>query len=114
MIVTFSTRYGQIKLLGESAVTLLGLAGHSGAVPGAVLAQDLPAFLGRLRAGLESHGDAPSPPPKPAPPSDDDEDANGEERDAPARVTLRMRAVPLIDMIETAIARGSDLMWERG
>jgi len=25
-----------------------------------------------------------------------------------------MRAVPLIDMIETAIARGSDLMWERG
>jgi len=25
-----------------------------------------------------------------------------------------MRAVPLVDMIETAIARGSDLMWERG
>jgi hypothetical protein len=25
-----------------------------------------------------------------------------------------MRALPLIDMIETAIARNSDLMWERG
>jgi hypothetical protein len=27
---------------------------------------------------------------------------------------LRMRAVPLLDMIEPAIARDSDLMWERG
>jgi len=37
-----------------------------------------------------------------------------EEREREPPVTLHMRALPLIDMIETAIARGSDLMWERG
>jgi hypothetical protein len=28
-------------------------------------------------------------------------------------ITLRTRAVPLLDMMRTAIDRGSDLMWER-
>jgi hypothetical protein len=43
-------------------------------------------------------------------------DDHGREGDTepPAPVTLRMRAAPCIEMIETAIARGSDLMWERG
>jgi hypothetical protein len=112
MIVKFSTRYGQITMLGESAVTLLKLAGHSGTVPSAVLAADLPAFLSRLRAGLEVHGDELSPPPNAEPPADEQDD--DDRRDQPAAVSLRKRAVPLIEMIEIAIARGSDLMWERG
>jgi hypothetical protein len=111
MIVVFSTRHGQLTLLGESAVTLLRLAGHSGTVPGAVLAGDLPTFLARLRAGLELHGDAPSPAPAAKPAADDDD---ADSSDQPAAVSLRKRAVPLLDMLETAIARGSDLMWERG
>jgi hypothetical protein len=28
-------------------------------------------------------------------------------------VTLRTRAVPLVDLLRNAIARGSDLMWDR-
>jgi len=112
MIVKFSTRYGRITLLGESAVTLLKLAGHTGTVPSAVLAADLPAFLKRLRAELEVHGDELSPPPIAEPPADEQDDE--ERRDQPAAVSLRKRAVPLVEMIETAIARGSDLMWERG
>jgi len=111
MIVNFSTRYGQLTLLGESAVTLLKLAGHSGTVPGAVLAADLPGFLARLRAGLAEQGDAASPPSPKSAALNDDEDSDAAK---PGQVTLRKRAVPLIDMIETAIARGSDLMWERG
>jgi hypothetical protein len=112
MIVNFSTRYGQLTLLGDSAVTLLKLAGHSGTVPGAVLAADLPGFRARLRAGLDEQGDAISPPPPKATAPSDDE--NGDDVARPGQVTLRMRAVPLIEMIEIAIARGSDLMWERG
>jgi len=110
MLVKFSTRYGQILLLGESAITLLGLGGHSGSVPGAVLSADLGEFLARLRAGLDAQGDSPSPAiPVDAPPAGDDDYAA-----AAAPVTLRMRAVPLVDLVETAIARGSNLMWERG
>jgi hypothetical protein len=112
MIVKFTTQHGQLTLLGESAVTLLKLGGHSGTVPGAVLAADLPGFLQKLRAGLATHGDEPSPAqPQQAPADDDDRDSDAQ---TPAPVTLRMRAAPFVEMIETAIARGSGLMWDRG
>jgi hypothetical protein len=52
MIVKFSTRYGQLLMQGEPAVTLVKLGGHSGTVPSAILAADLPAFAVKLRAGL--------------------------------------------------------------
>ena len=92
---------------GDAAVALLKAMGHSGTVPGAILAADLPAALASLRRVLEQQAHAP-PPPQPA---DGEED---EEREREPPVTLRMRALPLIDMIETAIARNSDLMWDRG
>ena len=108
MLVKFSTRHGQLTMLGEPAVALLRMGGHSGAVPGAVLGPDLPAFLERLRSGLEAHGDEPSP----VPPAPDPERAPDDEpRERP--VSLRHRAVPLLDMIQTAIERESDLMWDR-
>jgi len=108
MIVKFSTRTGALTMHGDGAVTLLKAMGHSGTVPGAILAADLPAALANLRRTLETQADLPSP--EPGAPVE----ADPEREDAPPPVTLRMRAVPLIDMIETAIARGSDLMWERG
>ena len=110
MIVKFSTRAGALTMHGDTAVTLLKAMGHSGNVPGAILAAGLPAALAELRKVLEEQAHAP-PPPSPPPPAGVDED---EEREREPPVTLRMRAVPLIDMIETAIARDSDLMWERG
>lgn len=110
MIIEFTTRFGHLTMLGETAVSLLRLAGHSGTVPGAILAADLPSALHNLQRGLVAAGDEPSPPSAPKDDADEDEDARERE---PA-VTLRKRAVPLIDMLETAIARGSDLMWERG
>lgn len=106
MIVKFSTRVGALTMHGDGAVTLLKAMGHSGTVPGAILAADLPPALANLRRVLAEQ--ARVPPPEPAPADDDEE----REREPP--VSLRIRAVPLIDMIETAIARDSDLMWERG
>lgn len=107
MIVKFSTGAGALTMHGEAAVALLKAMGHSGTVPGAILAADLPAALASLRRSLEEQPEAP-PPPVPAG-IEEDEDR---EREPP--VTLRMRALPLIDMLETAIARNTDLMWERG
>ena len=109
MLVKFSTRFGQLLMHGEPAVALLRLGGHSGTVPSAVLAADLPAFLQRLRGGLELHGDELSPAPAPRTPDQDEED---EPRERP--ISLRLRAVPLLDMIGTAVQQESDLMWERG
>ena len=109
MIVKFSTRAGALTMHGDAAVALLKAMGHSGTVPGAILAQDLPAALARLRSALAELASQPMPAPSPPPGRDEDEEL---EREPP--VTLHMRAVPFLDMIETAIARGSDLMWERG
>jgi hypothetical protein len=107
MLVKFSTRHGQLVMLGEPAVALLRLGGHSGTVPSAVLAADLANFLDKLKQGLETRGDELSP----APPAPDPDRRDDEPRERP--VSLRHRAVPLLDMIESAIARRSDLMWDR-
>jgi hypothetical protein len=109
MIVKFATRAGALTMHGDAAVALLRAMGHSGTVPGAILAADLPEALANLRTTLETQAELPSPSKSDANPTDDEE-----RESAPPPVTLRMRAVPLIDMIETAISRQSDLMWERG
>jgi hypothetical protein len=107
MIVRFSTRLGAFTMHGDAAVALLRAMGHSGTVPGAILAADLPAAFARLRAALAAHVDEP-----PSADQDawDDENGDAEKRAPP--ISLRTRAVPLLEMIETAIARDSDLMWE--
>jgi hypothetical protein len=107
VIVKFSTRFGVLTMHGEAAIALVRAMGHTGTVPGAILAADLPDALARLEHAIEVAGDSN---PTPAPPQDDDED----EREREPVITLRTRAVPLTDMLRTAIARDSDLMWERG
>ena len=107
MIVKFSTSTGALTMHGDAAVALTKAMGHSGAVPGAILAADLPEALRNLRQALAAQAAAPPP----AEPARDDE-ADDAEREPP--VSLRMRAVPLLDMLENAIKTGSDLMWERG
>lgn len=108
MIITFSTGFGQLRMHGKSAVALLKLMGHSGTVPGAILAADLPEALRNLEAGLETTGHLPSPE---APPPAETEDES-ERRDREPVVPMRHRALPLIELVRTAIARGSDLMWQ--
>ena len=110
MILKFSTRRGQITMLGEPALRLLTLGGHSGTVPGAILAADLPAFLAQLRARLTVHGAEVSPA---APTGNDEADDDDDTRPREPLVALQTRALPLIGMVETAIANGSDLMWDR-
>lgn len=109
MMIKFGTKFGQLLMQGEPALALIRLGGHSGTVPGAVLAIDLPGFLQRLRTGLELHGEAYSPAPLPP-----EQDARDDEEPAERPVRLRLRAVPLLELIETAVRQPSDLMWEHG
>ena len=112
MIVKFSTSIGQLSMHGDAAVALLKGMGHSGTVPGAILAADLPDALAQLQRMLETAGDSTGAPP--LPPAQSKEEEEEQEREREPVITLKTRAVPLLDMIRTAIARNSDLMWERG
>jgi len=53
MLVTFETKsHAPITMFGDVAVTLIKMMGHSGTVPSALLAQDVPAALERLKAAV--------------------------------------------------------------
>jgi hypothetical protein len=51
MLITFQTKaYANITMFGDVAIALLKLMGHSGTVPGALMADDVPAALAHLPA----------------------------------------------------------------
>ena len=107
MLVTFHTNaWSSITMFGDIAVTLLKMAGHSGTVPSAMLAADIPSALASLEqklaaAGAEDKGKKSARP--------DVEDA-----DTPPAVGLRMRAHPLIELLSAAARKKSDVTWEEG
>lgn len=105
MLVTFRTdAYANITMFGDVAVSLLRMMGHSGTVPSAIRADDVPAALRRLKTAVEKHKAEGGSPPKG--PQEDD----GEE----PPVSLAQRAFPLIELLEAAAKRKCDVMWDGG
>ena len=55
MLVTFkSDAYADIMMFGDAAHRLLKMMGHSGTVPSAILADDVPAALDRVKQAAPS------------------------------------------------------------
>jgi hypothetical protein len=101
MLVTFSCpAYADITMFGDVAVRLLELMGHSGTVPGALLAEDVEAALARLEAAVAADEQLPQP----------HESMEGED-DEPA-VSLPHRALPLIELLQAAAKAKCNLMWD--
>lgn len=102
MLVTFKTKaYADITMFGDVAVRLLKMMGHSGTVPSAILADDVPAALERLKAAIAEEKAKAAAPPRGA--EDDDEEPP---------VSIANRALPLIQLLEAAAKRHADVMWE--
>lgn len=95
-------------MFGDIATELLRLMGMSGMVPGALLARDVPEALRRLRQAVESaEGDR-----IPRRPRSKSEPKENGEDDAVAKVNLRTRAYPLVQLLEAAAAQDCDVVWE--
>ncbi|MFS8609162.1 MAG: DUF1840 domain-containing protein [Gammaproteobacteria bacterium] len=104
MLVTFKTKaYANITMFGDVAVQLIRMMGYSGAVPGVILADDVPEALERLKAAIEEEKRREAA----EPPRSDDED---EDEEPP--VSLTKRALPLIELLEAAAKRHVHVMWE--
>lgn len=99
MLIRFDSKAGTITMFGEPAEKLLRMMGQSGAVPGAILAQDIPAALDRLRQSLAGASE----------PRPDDKE---EQKDAEPKVGMRQRAFPLIELLERAAKQKADVIWE--
>lgn len=103
MLVTFRTSaYANIIMFGDVAVRLLKMMGHSGTVPSAIRADDVPAALERLKVAVAA--DKAEEDKSPAAYGDGD----GSEE---APVSLAHRAFPLIELLDAAAKRKCDVMW---
>lgn len=107
MLVTFhSNAWSTTTLFGDVAITLLKMAGHSGTVPSAMLAADIPAAVAKLTQALAVVA--------PAEKQKSAVQADFEDEYTPPRVELATRAQPLLQLLNAAAAQGCDVTWEAG
>ncbi|MCP4491364.1 MAG: DUF1840 domain-containing protein [Gammaproteobacteria bacterium] len=99
MLITFKTKsYANITMFGEVGVKMLEMMDYGVKIPGGIVAADVEYALQNLRWGLaklpvivETGND-----------TDDDQ----------ATVALPTRAVPLLELLQSALADKNDVRWE--
>jgi hypothetical protein len=97
MLVTFHTNaYEDISYFADVAKRLLSLMGHSGAIPGAIKAENLSEALEKLQSGIGKENSATKK-------NDDDDDEE---------ISLAKRAIPLISLLQAAINNDEDVLWD--
>ena len=99
MLITFKTKsYANITMFGDVGEKLLKMMDYGDSVPGAITAEDVPQALSNLKRGLESVMEVV----EPAGDADDDQPA----------VSLHTRAVPLLELLQSAIDDANYVRWE--
>lgn len=102
MLVTFSCdAHENITMFGDVAQRLLKMMGHSGTVPSAFTAKEVPEALSRLKAAVDREKQKPA----------GNVDAGSDDDDGPA-VSLAHRAIPLIELLEDAAKEECNVMWK--
>jgi hypothetical protein len=99
MLITFKTKaYANITMFGDVGLGLLQLMGFGSDVPGAIDSADVPTALANLKAALDKMPQQVEP-------------AGEAGEDQPA-VSLHTRALPLIELLQAAIADEDYVRWE--
>jgi hypothetical protein len=98
MLVRFDSKAGTITMFGDVAKKLLRLMGQTGAVPGAILAPDIPPAVERLRQAISGETEKGAP--------------RDTKDDGEPPVNLRQRAFPLVELLERAAKQKADVIWE--
>ena len=99
MLITFKTSaYANITMLGDIGLKMLEMMAFGSKVPGAINTEDVPTALDNLKQALDKL------PPQVEPAGEADEDQ-------PA-VSVHTRAVPLIELLQAAVADETYVRWE--
>jgi hypothetical protein len=107
MLVTFDSKaWSSVTLFGDVAVTLLKMMGHSGTVPGALRAAQIPTAIAQLQQALVAAG--------PEEKSTSGAQPDAADPDAPPPVGLGLRAYPLIQLLSAAALQDCDVLWDQG
>ena len=100
-LITFSCpAYADITMFGDIALQLLKMMGHSGEVPGAILAEDVAQALEKLEVAIEADNQKLS-----------QQEGVDEQDDEPV-ITLSKRALPLIELFSAAAKAKCNVMWD--
>lgn len=100
-MVKFDSNAGTLTMFGDVALQFLKLMGHSGTIPSAIKADDVPAALAKLESALGAQPAEGAPKKK-----------SGDDRE-PEPVSLRQRAFPLVQLFKRAAEKHCDVMWDR-
>ena len=104
MLITFETKaYANITMFGDIAKKLIKYMGHSGTVPGAIKAKDLPIALNKLKAAVQVEMQE----------NQQEEGNKQQDEDGEPFISVDKRAKPLIELLEAAIAQNADVMWDK-
>lgn len=99
MLVTFTTNsHADITMFGDVAMEMLKMMGHSGTVPGAILAADVQIALDQLQRAANLHQNDLASPSK-----------DSDETD----VSVMNRALPLISLLSSALNNHENVMWKQ-
>lgn len=95
MLVTFTTdAHANVMMFGDVAQSMLKMMGHSGTVPGAILAADVPDVLEHFTAAIAAvkalHQEV---------------DKDGKH------VSMAHRALPLLELLTAAAKEECNVMW---
>ncbi|MGD2139948.1 MAG: DUF1840 domain-containing protein [Burkholderiales bacterium] len=101
MLVKFQSDVGSLTMFDDVAKPLLKLMGHTGTIPSAILPEDIPAALARLRAAVAVDPGSPGPA----------EDKHSDQDKGEIPVSLRQRAFPLIELLERAAKEECEVVW---
>ena len=97
LIVFESNAHTDITMFADIAKSLIKMMGHSGTIPSAIAAKDIPDALQHLKEALEADSSVET--------QEDDEDQEEKE------VSMSGRAFPLIEMLQAAAKENEPIMW---
>ena len=99
MLITFKTKsYANIIMFGDVGTKMLEMMSFGVSVPGAIIAEDVAQALSNLRRGLESVSEIVEP--------------EGDAGDDQPAVSLNTRALPLMELLQSAIEDENHVHWD--
>jgi len=103
MLVKFSCKnHASVIMFGDVAQEIIKMMGHSGKVPSAILASDIPEVLVKLNSAIEREKIR----------NLNSVEMNEEHENAEPAISIIERAYPLLELLKTAIEGKCDVMWE--
>jgi len=107
MLITFSCKaHASVTMFGEVGLQFINMLGHSGTIPGAIEASEVPQALNNLRIAIAEEQSKPV--------EQDNTDDDNEEEIVEAPVNIGSRAFPLVELLKAAIKEECEVMWEDG